>query len=144
MPVPGKRGRVVMSTFADLAEANPNVKEQYETWRDLRAKNGEDPTQWQAFRQHVPAIGAPDPGAQATHERVLRFSWPDPMGHLPETWVVVLFHDRGPWTLVELEHYGFGRGDDWDAAYVSAARAWSGYLKNLRSVLGGGLDLRED
>jgi uncharacterized protein YndB with AHSA1/START domain len=82
--------------------------------------------------------------AQATHERVLRFSWPDPMGQLPETWVVVLFHDRGSWTLVELEHYGFGRGDEWDAAYVSAARAWSSYLKNLRSVLGGGPDLRED
>jgi hypothetical protein len=54
-----------MSTCADLAEANPNIKEQYETWRDLQAKNGEDPTQWQAFRQHVLAIGAPDPGEQA-------------------------------------------------------------------------------
>jgi hypothetical protein len=29
-----------------------------------RAQNGEDPTDYQAFRQHVIALGAPDPGEQ--------------------------------------------------------------------------------
>ncbi|SRR5579884_551526 len=80
---------------------------------------------------------------QRTHERVLRSSWSDPSGAFPETWVVVLFHARGESTLVELEHYGFGRGGDWDELYVASARAWAGYLKNLKSVLGGGPDLRE-
>jgi uncharacterized protein YndB with AHSA1/START domain len=81
---------------------------------------------------------------QRTHERTLRISWPDPSGALPDTFVSVWLHARGERTLVELEHYGFGRGAEWDALYVGAARAWAGYLKNLRSVLGGGPDLRED
>lgn len=79
-----------------------------------------------------------------TQERVLRLTWPDAARVLPETMVVVLFHARGASTLVELEHYGFGRGRDWDEHYVSCARAWTGYLKNLRSVLSQGLDLREE
>ena len=81
---------------------------------------------------------------QRTFERILRMTWPDPSGALPETFVSIWLHARGEQTLVELEHYGFGRGGDWDELYVGIARAWSGYLKNLRSVLGGGPDLRED
>lgn len=80
----------------------------------------------------------------ATFERVLRFSWPDPAGILPDTMVVVFLHARDDRTLVDLQHYGFGRGHEWDARYVSYSSAWSGYLKNLKSVLGGGPDLRED
>ena len=44
---------------------------------------------------------------------------------------------------MELEHYGFGVGPDWDELYVGAARAWAAYLKNLRAVLEAGIDLRE-
>jgi uncharacterized protein YndB with AHSA1/START domain len=81
---------------------------------------------------------------QRTFESVLRFSWSDPSGALPETFVVLGLYAHGDHTVVELEHYGFGRGGDWDQMYVDIARAWSGYLKNLRSFLGGGPDLRED
>jgi hypothetical protein len=38
--------------------------QQYDEWREQRAQNGEDPTDYQAFRQHVIDLGAPDPGAQ--------------------------------------------------------------------------------
>jgi hypothetical protein len=30
----------------------------------LRSQNGEDPTDYQAFRQHLINLGAPDPGEQ--------------------------------------------------------------------------------
>src|SRR5262249_41899768 len=51
-----------MTTFAELAEANPNIREQYDIWREERSNAGEDAVDWEAFRQHVLAIGAPDPG----------------------------------------------------------------------------------
>ncbi len=44
---------------------------------------------------------------------------------------------------LSLQHYGFGVGPDWDPLYVGCARAWAGYLKNLRSVVDAGVDLRE-
>ena len=51
-----------MATFADLSADNPNLRQQYDEWRDQRSQSGEDPTDYQAFRQHVMALGAPDPG----------------------------------------------------------------------------------
>ena len=51
-----------MSTFEGLAQDNPNIRQQFDEWRDQRAANGEDPTDWGAFRDHVMALGAPDPG----------------------------------------------------------------------------------
>jgi uncharacterized protein YndB with AHSA1/START domain len=74
-----------------------------------------------------------------------RFSWQMEGDTLPETMVVVRT-DPGEdprETALELEHYGFGVGPDWDAMYVGAARAWASYLKNLRAVLETGVDLRE-
>jgi hypothetical protein len=53
-----------MATFQDLAQQNPNIRQQYDEWRALRAERGEDPTDYEAFRQHVIALGAPDPGEQ--------------------------------------------------------------------------------
>ncbi len=75
---------------------------------------------------------------------VARFSWQMEGDPLPETMVVVRTElaDGGKTTL-EVEHYGFGVGDDWDMLYVSCARAWASYLKNLRAVLELGTDLRE-
>ena len=32
-------------------------------WREQRSQNGEDSTDYHAFRQHVTRLGAPDPGA---------------------------------------------------------------------------------
>jgi hypothetical protein len=57
-----------MTTLGDLEQDNPNIRAQYEEWRQLRVQNGEDPTSWAAFRQHVMAIGAPDPGEQAADD----------------------------------------------------------------------------
>jgi uncharacterized protein YndB with AHSA1/START domain len=74
-----------------------------------------------------------------------RFSWRMEGDALPETMVVVRISaaETPGQTSLELEHYGFGVGADWDAAYMGAARAWAGYLKNLRAVLEASIDLRE-
>ena len=76
---------------------------------------------------------------------VARFSWRMEGDSLPETMVVVRADpgQSSDETALEVEHYGFGVGDDWDAVYVGATRAWAGYLKNLRAVLEMGVDLRE-
>jgi uncharacterized protein YndB with AHSA1/START domain len=73
-----------------------------------------------------------------------RFSWRMEGDPLPETMIVVSAEEIGDGhTALELEHYGFGVGADWDMLYVGAARAWAAYLKNLRAVLEAGIDLRE-
>ena len=74
-----------------------------------------------------------------------RFTWHMAGDSLPPTMVVVrtapgASADR---TDLEIEHYGFGSGQDWDMLYVGAARAWGSYVKNLRAVLEANLDLRE-
>ena len=51
-----------MPTCADLMADHPNLRQQYDDWRAARAQNGEDLTDYQAFRQHVIALGRPDPG----------------------------------------------------------------------------------
>ena len=53
-----------MATFAELTASNPNIRAQYDEWRQLRAERNEDPLDWGAFRGHLMAIGAPDPGAR--------------------------------------------------------------------------------
>ena len=53
-----------MSTFAELEAENPNIRSQYDEWRNARSANGEDPVDWGAFQQHLTAIGAPDPGGR--------------------------------------------------------------------------------
>jgi uncharacterized protein YndB with AHSA1/START domain len=81
---------------------------------------------------------------QCEPSTLARFSWRMQEDPLPETMVVVRTDPAGPnETALELEHYGFGVGPDWDAVYLGAARAWAGYLKNLRAVLETGVDLRE-
>lgn len=57
-----------MTTFVDLEGDNPNIRQQYEEWRDQREQAMEDPNDWEAFRQHLLAIGAPDPGEQPPEE----------------------------------------------------------------------------
>jgi hypothetical protein len=53
-----------MPSFQDLTAENPNIRDQYDEWRGQRSQNGEDPTDYEAFRQHLIALGAPDPGEQ--------------------------------------------------------------------------------
>jgi uncharacterized protein YndB with AHSA1/START domain len=75
-----------------------------------------------------------------------RFTWRMQGDPLPETMVVVSMApgSSDDLTALEVEHYGFGVGPEWDMAYVGAARAWAAYLKNLRAVLEAGIDLREE
>jgi uncharacterized protein YndB with AHSA1/START domain len=73
-----------------------------------------------------------------------RFSWHMEGDTLPETMVVISFVNQAGATALEVEHYGFGAGPGWDELYMGAARAWAGYLKNLRAVLEYGADLREE
>lgn len=54
-----------MATFQDLARENSDIQAQYEAWRAQRDERGEDPSAYPAFRQHLLALGAPDPGAEA-------------------------------------------------------------------------------
>jgi hypothetical protein len=54
--------------FSELANDNPNIQQQYDEWRQQRQNNGEDGADWKAFRQHVMAIGAPDPGEDAPED----------------------------------------------------------------------------
>ncbi len=83
---------------------------------------------------------------QVDEPGVARFSWRMAGDSLPATMIVLSTDpiDGGERTALELEHYGFGAGPDWDMLYMGAARAWAAYLKNLRAVLEVGVDLRED
>src|SRR5262249_1744888 len=78
---------------------------------------------------------------------VARFSWRMQGDPLPETMIVVSLdtaeRDGRAATALELEHYGFGAGADWDMLDLGSVRAWARYLKNLRAVLETGVDLRE-
>jgi len=49
-------------SLAELAKVNPNLEGQLRVWRAARRGNGEDPFDYTAFREHLRAIGAPDPG----------------------------------------------------------------------------------
>jgi hypothetical protein len=59
-----------MATFDEMAADNPNIRSQYDEWREARAASGGDPTDWFAFRDHLIAIGAPDPGTRAADDLV--------------------------------------------------------------------------
>ena len=72
-----------------------------------------------------------------------RFSWQMEGDTLPGTMIVLNLAAGPGGTSLELEHYGFGAGGEWDMLYVGAARAWASYLKNLRAVLELNTDLRE-
>lgn len=51
-------------TLAQRRADNPNIREQLQEWRTLRRQRGEDHNDSRAFRRHLLAIGAPDPGEQ--------------------------------------------------------------------------------
>jgi uncharacterized protein YndB with AHSA1/START domain len=74
-----------------------------------------------------------------------RFTWRFEGDSMPETMVVVstTAADSADRTTLEVEHYGFGVGPEWDVLYIGAARAWASYLKNLKAVLEVGVDLRD-
>ncbi len=49
-------------TLSQLRDENPNIDQQLDEWRTLRRQRGEDHNDFLAFRRHLLAIGAPDPG----------------------------------------------------------------------------------
>jgi len=53
-----------MSTFEELAAANPDIRQQADEWRQARAAAGENAAWWPDFRAHVMGLGAPDPGEE--------------------------------------------------------------------------------
>ena len=57
-----------MATLTELERQNPNIRRQYDEWRQQRQQRGEDANDYNAFRQHVMQLGAPDPGTQAFDE----------------------------------------------------------------------------
>ena len=56
------------ANLSDLEQQNPNIRSLIQEWQTQRASNGENPTDWEAFRQHAQAVGAPDPGQEAPGE----------------------------------------------------------------------------
>jgi len=59
-----------MAAFQDLATDNPTIRQQYDEWRQQDPQNNADPTDFQAFRQHLIDSGAPDPGERAIDDLV--------------------------------------------------------------------------
>ena len=57
-----------MARLADLERDNPNIRQQMEEWQQQRLQNKELSRTWEDFRQHVQALGAPDPGPEAPQE----------------------------------------------------------------------------
>jgi hypothetical protein len=54
-------------TMQALAQENPDIHQQRNDWQAARIQVGEDPNDWPAFRAHLIAIGAPDPGEEEPH-----------------------------------------------------------------------------
>jgi len=52
-------------TWEELEDANPNIRHQRDVWQEARRQVGQDPFSWPAFRSHLMALGAPDPGPRA-------------------------------------------------------------------------------
>ena len=62
-----------MARMSELEQQNPNIRQQMEEWQQQRLQNKELSRRWEDFRQHVIALGAPDPGADAPQEFFFRF-----------------------------------------------------------------------
>jgi len=63
-PIAESADEISSRTLADLRADNPNIDQQLSEWRTLRRQRGEDHNDFRAFRRHLLAIGAPDPGEQ--------------------------------------------------------------------------------
>ncbi len=78
--------------------------------------------------------------------RKLRITWPTMgWGGTPKTNTYVTFNltPRGKYTLLQIEHNGFGLGEEWVTYYAATYSGWTYYLLNLKSWLEHGIDLRD-
>jgi hypothetical protein len=56
---------VTPPTLEELERQNPHIRQQAAEWQSARRQVGQDPFEWAAFRAHLIALRAPDPGAVA-------------------------------------------------------------------------------
>jgi hypothetical protein len=94
-----------VASFEELAQTNPDIRQQADEWREARARAGEDAAWWPDFRQHVLNLGAPDPGE-------------DP----PDYWVGPDYTQPTPLTLAAAP---IGRDSATTAAYPCATESAS-------------------
>ena len=76
----------------------------------------------------------------------LRMTWPTMgWGGTPKTDTYVTFSltPKGKYTLLQIEHTGFGPGEEWVVYYAGTYSGWTYYLLNLKSWLEHGIDLRD-
>ena len=57
-----------MARLRDMEGDNANITHQHREWREQRKGNSEDANDWGAFREHLKAIGAPDPGEEEAED----------------------------------------------------------------------------
>jgi hypothetical protein len=56
------------ASLSQIAQQNPNIESQIQEWQSQRTSQGQNPTDWEAFRQHLMMLGAADPGPEAPPE----------------------------------------------------------------------------
>ena len=57
-----------MARLSDMEGDNANIMQQHREWQEQRRHNNEDANDWSAFREHLKAIGAPDPGEEEAED----------------------------------------------------------------------------
>ena len=57
-----------MARLSDMEGDNANIMHQHKEWQAERRSNNEDVNDWNAFREHLKAIGAPDPGEEEAED----------------------------------------------------------------------------
>ncbi len=67
----GLIARTMQEIFAD-----PSRVQQVQDWQAQRRASGQGPYDWAALRQHVQAIGGPDPGQREPEDFNLHAFWP--------------------------------------------------------------------
>ena len=78
-------------------------------------------------------------------EKEFAVIWPHKAeGGQKETVVRFTLSKRGKKTRLDLHHAGFGWGRKWVQHYGLTQQGWAYYLRNLKSVLETGYDLREE
>lgn len=64
----GVSGEMTSQRLQALAAANPNIREQIQTWQGEVRAGGGNYLDWPEFRAHVQRLGAPDPGDEPPEE----------------------------------------------------------------------------
>ena len=63
-----------MARLQDMEGDNANIMRQHKEWQEQRRSNNEDANDWSAFREHLKAIGAPDPGEDEAEDFLMEES----------------------------------------------------------------------